>query len=147
MESEVWMLACFPYRLGGYGLEGFVMNHPIELSDNAARIAGKKRCYAEFCNPEHRVIVEYQGKRYHADPKSFEADRARINGLKEMGYEVIELTSGQMGDFQAFEAIVLRLAGLVGKRIRNRDRGATPQRMALRSSLAEWRIAGGRTVT
>ena len=144
MESTDEMLMCLPYSLGGYGLRKPVMNHPVELSERAARIARRSMCYADICWPDFLLDIEHHGLYDHASNSAFASDRARMNGLAEMGFEVVELTFEQVKDLRSFEFIVLGIAKKLGKRIDRKKLGSTPERTALRNELFAWNRRGGR---
>lgn len=143
METECAMLACMPYRYGGYGLKKFSINHEIRLVSGAFRIAGKRTCYGDLCYPDEGIDIEFQGKYDHAPQDKYDADRARVNAIRMSGYNVIELTSGQVGDLRSFEAIMLSLARATSKRIDKRYLGPTPARVELRRELFEWSASCG----
>lgn len=143
METFDEMAICLPYRLGGYGIREFEMNMRIPLTPKASRIAKQQKCYADMCLPDIKLDVEHHGKLDHSNPDEMEHDRARVNALKEMGFEVIELTADQVGDLLAFEYIVQRIARLSGKRISADKLGATPERLKLRKSVFEWNQTQG----
>ena len=144
METVDEMLLCLPYRHGGYSVAGPEMNHRIDLDEKLARLAGRHYCRADICWPDRLLVIEHQGARDHSDADSFSSDRARINALVTMGFEVLELTHGQVSDLQAFEEIALHVAGVLGKRVDKRKLGATPERIALRKELFEWNQRNGR---
>lgn len=144
METFDQMTMCLPYRRGGYGLWLPQMNYEVVLSAAAARIARRNKCYLDMGYPNFHLDVEHHGKYDHDDEADKASDRARVNGLKEMGYEVVELTSDQVFDLFAYETIIKRLAGIMGKRLNTRHLGATPKRQELRKALCEWNDSSGR---
>ena len=143
METVDEMLLCLPYRHGGYGLPQLAMNVPVELDQHARQIAGRLRCYADMCYPDIRLDIEHHGAYDHDRPESFNSDRARVNGLKAMGYEVIELTGNQVADLYAFEEIARYVAKRRGKRIERYVLGPTPARLTLRDTLFTWNRNNG----
>ena len=143
METMDEMLLCLPYRLGGYGIDVPTMNHYIEFSEKAISIAGQSFCYCDLCWVKEFLGCEHQGLFDHSQPKAFAADRARINGLKADGYEIVELTNVQVSDLQAFEEIALYLARRLGKRVRRAGLGATDERLGLRKTLYGWNARFG----
>ena len=143
METAVEMMACLPYHLGGYGLEQPIMNHPVELTPQAALIARRNTCIADMCYPELLLDIEYHGKLDHDSPSALDSDRERVNGLIEMGYEVIELTGAQVANLLQFEAVTRLVARKTGKRIRREKCGALPERLKLRQLLFAWNRSGG----
>ena len=144
METFDEMTMCLPNWLGGYAIKQAKMNPMIPLTSTAARIARKEHCYGDLCWLDDNLIVEHQGEFDHTLPADVAADRARVNALREMGYEVIELTSGQVGDLRAYESIVLRIAAILGAGLRKENLGATPKRVELRNTLYAWNRSYGR---
>lgn len=144
METFDALAFCLPYRLGGYCLEKPLMNYEVPLTPRAARIAKRGKCFADMCYPEIKLDIEHHGKLDHSSPEDEVSDRARVNALKEIGYEVIELTKDQVNDLIAFEYIAQRIAKLIGKRLKREQLGATPARLAFRREVFGWNLSGGR---
>ncbi len=143
METFDEMTMCLPYKMGGYHVFTPIMNHEVLLDPKASRIARQDRCYADMCWPEFQLDIEHQGAYDHSQPKRALSDRSRINALRIMGFEVIELTGEQVGDLHAYESIVRFVAKRLGKRIRNEYLGALPARIALRHTLFSWNKSSG----
>ena len=144
METYDVMCLCLPYRLGGYCIKSPKMNHRVNLTPRARRIARREKCYLDMGYPEEHLDVEHHGKLDHSSSEDRASDRARVNALREMGYEVIELTIDQVEDIEAFDYIVQRIAGILGKRIRKEYLGVTAARVRLHQKLREWNRTGGR---
>lgn len=144
METLDEMLLCLPFRYGGYNLPTPSMNHPIPLSGKARALVKASECHGDICWPASSLNVEHNGGFDHSSPRAQSSDRARVNAIVEMGYEVIELTDGQVSNPTAFEAIALRIAAKLGKRIRARYLGMPEQRVLLRKTLYAWNHASGR---
>lgn len=149
METFDALAMSLPYRLGGYGLAKPAMNYEVKLSEKAARIARRATCYADMCyidtsRADLKIDIEHHGKLDHSSDEDRASDRARVNGLKEMGFEVVELTKDQVYDLVAFEYIVERLAKLLGKRIRKDKLGPIPARLAFRKEVLAWNRSSGR---
>ena len=115
-----------------------LMNTPINLQGRASIITGKSKCIADLCWPEAKLILEHQGSFDHAGVRPYQEDRGRITALREMDYEVIEVTGLQVGDLFAFEAIALHIAEKLGKRLKRDELGVRPKRMSLREGLFAW---------
>ena len=144
METLDEMLLCLPYRYGGYGVEKPVMNYDVELDERLAAFADRDNCYADLCWPDAGLCIEHQGAFDHNKALSFESDRARVNALTFLGYEVVELTHGQVSNLYAFEEIAVHVAKALGKRLDGAKLGPTVERLALRRSLFAWNIRSGR---
>ena len=143
METLDEMTMCLPYRYGGYNLLTPIMNHRIDLTPKAARIAKQVKCYLDMGYLDFYLDVEHHGKLDHSTDEDKSSDRARVNALKEMGFEVIELTIDQVGDLFAYEYIIERIAGIIGRRLRKEHMGATSERLKLRCALFDWNSSYG----
>ena len=135
METLDEMLLCMPCRHGGYGLKRPAMNHVVPFDEQARRISGLNGCRVDICYPDIHLAIEHQGAGSHAGKDEFDSDRARINALKATGFEVIELTAGQVRNLQVFEEIALLVASRLGQRVRTFNLGAIEARIALRRSV------------
>lgn len=145
METFDEMTMCLPYRLGGYGFPCMNMNEEITLTARAARIAKRNKCRLDMGYKDLFLDIEHHGKLDHSTDEEKESDFARVSGLKEMGFEVIELTKAQVGDLIAYEIIIQRIAKeKLHKRLRKSALGATPERLALRKALFTWNNSNGR---
>ena len=143
MEVFDEMTMCLPYRYGGYGIPCPEMNLLVPLNEKAMRIAKREKCYLDMGWHGKSLDVEHHGKLDHSSEEDRASDRARVNGLKEMGYEVIELTYDQIDDLIAYEHIIRRISRILGKRIHKQHLGATPERIALRKGLSAWNASSG----
>lgn len=144
METFDEMTMCLPCRYGGYGLPTATMNQNVSLTPRAARIANRSECYLDMGYLKCNLDVEHHGKYDHSGDDEKASDRARVNGLKEMGIEVIELTKDQVNDLFAYEYIIERIAFLLRKRLKRSCKGATPARLKLRKALFEWNASSGK---
>ena len=144
METKTHLMLSLPYRYGGYGIPGLLFNQTIALSPTARTIALRNSCRADILLANRKLDIEFDGKHDHTGPDALESDRRRTNALAEMGYEVIELTSGQINDLAAFERIALRIAAQAHKRIERKYLGPLPARLNLRNALSAWNNANGR---
>lgn len=73
--------------------------------------------------PEQRLIVELDGRRFHATAEAFEQDRARDRRLGAAGWRVVRVTWRQLTERpEELEADLRRLLGLSPRRIRRSRR-------------------------
>jgi very-short-patch-repair endonuclease len=68
----------------------------------------------DFFWPEHKLVVETDGFRYHSSRRAFERDRGRDAALAACGYAVIRITWRQLVD--APEAVIARIAAALAVR-------------------------------
>lgn len=146
METFDEMTMCLPYRYGGYGIPQPIMNLPVSLDQKASRISSRSKCYLDMGWEHQHLDVEHHGKLDHSSEEDRMSDRARVNALKVMGFEVIELTHDQVDDLFAYEYIIEYIAGKLGKRIDKAQRGAIDSRIALRNELRSWNASSGEIV-
>ena len=144
METFDEMTMCLPYKLGGYSMFKPTMNEEVKLTPRAARIARRNKVYLDMGYGAKNLDLEHHGKYDHSTEEEIDSDRARVNALEDMGFEVIELTADQVGDPVAYEYIVQRIAKILGKRLRTEKLGKTKERMALRTALFAWNARSGR---
>lgn len=144
METAIEMRNSLPCKkLGGYGLPMPAMNQAISLGPTAKRIAGRATCYADICYSEAKLDIEYHGRFDHDNANAFDSDRARVNGLIEEGYEVIEITSQQYLNFKRYEAIAQHIGRRLGRPIRSENLGYLEERINLCNILLNWNRSGG----
>ena len=143
METFDEMTMCLPLRFGGYGIRQPIMNREIGLDPKAKRIAQRATCRLDMSWDGIMLDVEHHGKLDHFSEEDMARDRRRVNALKEMEYEVIELTNEQVNDLFAYEYIIEYIAKTLGKRLRKDGKGALPERIQLRESVRAWNASSG----
>lgn len=143
METMDEMLLSLPLQYGGYGLPQPNMNREVSLSAKAARIAKRGTCRLDMSWGDIPFDLEHHGKLDHSSEADKDSDRARVNALKEMGFEVIELTHEQVIDPMAFEYLAVLIAGAIGVHLRKDHLGITRERLALRRALRTWNASSG----
>lgn len=67
----------------------WIANYPVVID-------GRVVAEGDFASPEHRLIIEIDGRAYHSDRQSFERDRARQNVLVLAGWTVLRFTWEQI---------------------------------------------------
>ena len=144
METTCALFLTLPYRYGGYNLPQLLLNFQIDIPRDMQSLCGRKYCVADLIAKNKRFVIEYLGTYDHAGIAPLQSDRGRTLALRELGYEVVELTSMQAWDIDSFETVAKRTAKAVGKRIRSAELGVNPQRIQLRTSLRMWNQAYGR---
>ena len=135
METAVVMLLHLPYRYGGYGLPAPTLNLAIPLKGQARKLYGAAECYGDICWEKPPLDLEYLGVEAHVGSAKMIADRSRTLAIAEMGFEVIEITKEQVFDLEAFDIIARRIAKTLGHRLRKENRGITPERKLLASTV------------
>lgn len=104
-EVQTSMLVSLPRDEGGLGI-GITNNARIPLSEAARSLYDKTCCYAdiliESVTDSMGVILECQGRSAHDSEAASLSDAERTTALTSMGYDVIQITYGQIKDKRCF---------------------------------------------
>lgn len=104
-EVQTSMLVSLPRDEGGLGI-GITNNARIPLSEAARSLYDKTCCYAdiliESVTDSMGVILECQGRSAHDSEAASLSDAERTTALTSMGYDVIQITYGQIKDKWSF---------------------------------------------
>ena len=104
-EVQTSMLVSLPRDEGGLGI-GITNNARIPLSEAARSLYDKTCCYAdiliESVTDSMGVILECQGRSAHDSEAASLSDAERTTALTSMGYDVIQITYGQIKDKRSF---------------------------------------------
>lgn len=104
-EVQTSMLVSLPRDEGGLGI-GITNNARIPLSEAARSLYDKTCCYAdiliESVTDSMCVILECQGRSAHDSEAASLSDAERTTALTSMGYDVIQITYGQIKDKRSF---------------------------------------------
>lgn len=104
-EVQTSMLVSLPRDEGGLGI-GITNNARISLSEAARSLYDKTCCYAdiliESVTDSMGVILECQGRSAHDSEAASLSDAERTTALTSMGYDVIQITYGQIKDKRSF---------------------------------------------
>lgn len=104
-EVQTSMLVSLPRDEGGLGI-GITNNARIPLSEAARSLYDNTCCYAdiliESVTDSMGVILECQGRSAHDSEAASLSDAERTTALTSMGYDVIQITYGQIKDKRSF---------------------------------------------
>lgn len=104
-EVQTSMLVSLPRDEGGLGI-GITNNARIPLSEAARSLYDKTCCYAdiliESVTDSMGVILECQDRSAHDSEAASLSDAERTTALTSMGYDVIQITYGQIKDKRSF---------------------------------------------
>lgn len=104
-EVQTSMLVSLPRDEGGLGI-GITNNARTPLSEAARSLYDKTCCYAdiliESVTDSMGVILECQGRSAHDSEAASLSDAERTTALTSMGYDVIQITYGQIKDKRSF---------------------------------------------
>lgn len=87
-----------------------------------------------------KVDIELNGRAFHADERGFSLESGRRAALEAMGYRVLEITHGQMEDYDSFETISLSFADVLGFREAPRTSAFCKRRKELHRRVMAFRF-------
>lgn len=70
------------------GLPAPIAQYPVRWGDLVARL--------DFAWPEHMLLVEIDGRRWHIDADTFAQDRVRQNAATQNGWRILRFTAAQV---------------------------------------------------
>lgn len=135
MESLVYMILTLPNSLGGYGLDGAVLNYRVDLENEAGRRLNQQCCYVDIYYKTEKIAVEYDSFAFHNSPKDQGRDAVRSAILHRHGIEVMHMSTIQLYDTKASDDFAKNLAQKLGRRINVRTKQYEEMRSHLRSLL------------
>lgn len=139
-ETELEMLLCLPPRHGGYGFPKPQMNMRVDFNREARAFAKQAYARCDLCWPDCKLDVEYDGRAWHEDEERAWHDKARANGLQQMGYRVISVSKTELDSRPLLDSAAIVLSGIVGHRLRDSMAAALEKRDILHETLLNsWR--------
>lgn len=116
-ESELAMLLCLPYSLGGYGLPHPTMNAEMPLPKNVAA-TGRSSLRCDLYWPAVRLDVEYDSAEFHSAERLLANDSMRRIALESMDVTSVNLTAEHLRRASLFDEAAQGIARILGKRVR-----------------------------
>lgn len=116
-ESELAMLLCLPYSLGGYGLPHPTMNAEMPLPKNVAA-TGRSSLRCDLYWPAARLDVEYDSAEFHSAERLLANDSMRRIALESMDVMSVNLTAEHLRRASLFDEAAQGIARILGKRVR-----------------------------
>lgn len=116
-ESELAMLLCLPYSLGGYGLPHPTMNAEMPLPKNVAA-TGRSLLRCDLYWPAARLDVEYDSAEFHSAERLLANDSMRRIALESMDVTSVNLTAEHLRRASLFDEAAQGIARILGKRVR-----------------------------
>ncbi len=116
-ESDLAMLLCLPYSLGGYGLPHPTMNAEIPLPKNVTA-TGRSSLRCDLYWPAVRLDVEYDSAEFHSAERLLANDSMRRIALESMDVTSVNLTAEHLRRASLFDEAAQGIARILGKRVR-----------------------------
>ena len=117
-ETICLMLLCLPRKVGGYGLPLPELNYRIDIHLKCRQRAGKMYYRGDMVWPDKKVDLEYDSDQEHTGSRRIAQDAIRRSVLVEMGYTVETMGKLQLDGARETHELALRLARLLGCRVR-----------------------------
>lgn len=141
-ETGLAIALALPWRLGGANLGIPLLNHTIELNDEAAAILGRRTITPDILlrKGDHRVAVEYDSREFHDIGEQVAYDERRRNAYAAMGIICIIVRPGDLRTNSSFSAIAAAIRKNLGMTCRAMPSNyAALQHRLLGEALAQWR--------
>ncbi|MCH3943410.1 MAG: endonuclease domain-containing protein [Atopobiaceae bacterium] len=135
METRVALSLCLGRSLGGYGLDGALLNHRLDVPASSRRMAERSFFSCDLYWPEARLDVEYDSREFHGERRRMEADADRREVLKSMGVEVVTLTWAMMASEEKLDWEAREIARLLGRTLREPRYDFAERRRRLRDCI------------
>ena len=116
METVLSLALSLPIRLGGYGLPAPKLNYPI--TTRSSMLGAPVTRLADLCWPDQRLVVEYNGERFHAGQERVAKDSFRSNDLSELGWTVLAATREHFVSLERLDRLAEQIARMLGMRLR-----------------------------
>lgn len=116
-ESELAILLCLPYSLGGYGLPYPIMNAEMPLSKNVVA-TGRSSLRCDLYWPAAQLDVEYDSAEFHSAERLLANDSMRRIALESMDVTSVNLTAEHLRRASLFDEAAQGIARILGKRVR-----------------------------
>ena len=135
MEIEMHALASWPKAVGGYGIEGLVLNRRINLQAEDSKISDRpNRQYVEvdLYHPIHHAGLEYDGAEHESTRRE---DGLRQNMLTSMREHVLHVWSDTMRNPAELDMVMRQLCRLCNIAAPKADAGWAVAHSQLRRRL------------
>lgn len=117
METVVVLLFTLPVECGGCGLPRPCLNMRVEIPPALQAALGKPYLVVDLCWPEWDTILEYESYLWHRARSRVDADNARNEGLRDLGWMVRSLTAGMLLNDDVLDELVGKVAARAGRRL------------------------------
>lgn len=135
METELAALAFISSREGGLGLQRGRLNEPVDFPESVRRACGCHWAVCDILWPEERLILEYDGKRFHGTDDRIGREARRRDALLLAGYDLVTVTGSQLGNVFQCAELLDQLSARMGKPKKKRSAGHLDRHMQLRKQL------------
>ena len=143
MESALATLFSLPHVRGGFGVGRPLLNHTIELTDDARVACGRSEIECDAFFEKAGIDLEYNSV-YHSDERQRRRDDERQAALACMDILVVRISASQFADLDKLEAIARLIARRSGKSWRIRTDRFRIRQAVLHGALLDAMARGDR---
>lgn len=118
METNLAMMLCLPYALGGYGIAQPKMNHRVDIPDSLRHCGDSSYRICDLYWPDAALAIEYDSDLAHAGIYKTASDAVRRSTLEALGMAVMSITWPQVVDAAVFDHLAHLVARKTGKQLR-----------------------------
>lgn len=141
-EVQGSMLLGMSRRRGGNAFD-IENNVQLTLNRGARLVSGREKRYGDIVitskDGTRSVVLEFQGEAFHGSVEAKIMDADRTTSLQIMGYQVIQVTYGQIHDAQKYSELVGLIERLLGMEHRGKTYGQREREMQMRREIfAPW---------
>lgn len=136
METAMVLMLTLPHGRGGFGLKQPLLNHTVQLTEQAQKACGRSSIECDAFFPEALVDLEYNSF-YHNNEQQRRRDDERAAALACMGIQVISVSISQFCNLEKLEAIARLIAKRSHRQYRIRSKTHAVKQAALHGTLCE----------
>lgn len=129
------MLICLTARRGAEAWPWPFLNRRIDFTESARAVAHQTYAVGDLVWPDQKVIVEVNGKSFHADKDGFTVESGRRAALEASGYTVLDINYEQMSNLEKLDTMLESFAHQTGFPLKRRTVSFLHQREKLHRAL------------
>ena len=114
LESAWALIAFLPPRYGGAGYPAPLLSEKVTFTPEAKELANMPYCICDMLWQEQKAVLELNGKGFHSSRDGFKEASGRRTALEYMGYNVLEITYGQVSDMEQMESMLRMMTTRLG---------------------------------
>ncbi len=127
-ETQLALQLCLPNHLHGFALPKPQLNYRIDIPFAERAMLGADSYTVDFCWPKYRLAMEYDSEAFHGESNR-KADAKRRNGLRYLGYLVIESNASDLRTTFDASRLAERLAALMKLKAKPRQFDVTAEKI------------------
>lgn len=135
LESKWALMTGVEAYNGGEAWRNMMLNRRIVIPFELRDLAGQSRCIADQFLPDSNVVVEINGRGFHADRDGFIIHSGRRSALEALGFNVFDINYDQMRNLNSLDAIIETIARRTNIQPRKRTTAFLRKRHSLHAAL------------